>query len=160
MEKFYDDSIRFAGEKIYFAATEKGLFYVGKNKENLQSATHDPEKMRKYKAELLAYLNGESINFTFPIDLSGTTLQLEVFEALKTIPYGETRTYTEIAEQINRPKAVRAVGIAIGKNPLLVIIPCHRVIGKSGKLTGYSGGIPMKQALLTLEKKNVNQFSF
>lgn len=147
-------------KKIYFAATEKGLFYVGKNKENLQSATHDPEKMRKYKAELLAYLNGESINFTFPIDLSGTTLQLEVFEALKTIPYGETRTYTEIAEQINRPKAVRAVGTAIGKNPLLVIIPCHRVIGKSGKLTGYSGGIPMKQALLTLEKKNVNQFSF
>ncbi|MBC2155209.1 methylated-DNA--[protein]-cysteine S-methyltransferase [Listeria innocua] len=160
MEKFYDDSIRFAGEKIYFTATEKGLFYVGKNKENLQSATHDPEKMRKYKAELLAYLNGESINFTFPIDLSGTALQLEVFEALKTIPYGETRTYTEIAEQINRPKAVRAVGTAIGKNPLLVIIPCHRVIGKSGKLTGYSGGIPMKQALLTLEKKNVNQFSF
>ncbi|MBC6138073.1 methylated-DNA--[protein]-cysteine S-methyltransferase [Listeria innocua] len=160
MEKFYDDSIHFAGEKIYFAATDKGLFYVGKKVENLQSATHDPEKMRKYKAELLAYLNGESINFTSPIDLSGTALQLEVFEALKTIPYGETRTYTEIAEQINRPKAVRAVGTAIGKNPLLVIIPCHRVIGKSGKLTGYSGGIPMKQALLTLEKKNVNQFSF
>ncbi|MBC1375144.1 methylated-DNA--[protein]-cysteine S-methyltransferase [Listeria sp. FSL L7-0091] len=160
MEKFYDDSIQIAGEKIYFAATDKGLFYVGKNEENLQSATHDPEKMRKYKAELLAYLNGESINFTSPIDLSGTALQLEVFEALKKIPYGETRTYTEIAAQINRPKAVRAVGTAIGKNPLLVVIPCHRVIGKTGKLTGYSGGIPMKQALLNLEKTNVNQFPF
>lgn len=96
--------------------------------------------MNMYKEELVAYLNGELTYFTVPMDLSATPLQLEVFHALEAIPYGETRTYTEIAAQINRPKAVRAVGTAIGRNPLLFIIPCHRVIGKNGKLTGYSGG--------------------
>ena len=116
--------------------------------------------MNIYKEELAAYLHGELTNFTVPIDLSATPLQIEVFHALKTIPYGETRTYTEIAELINRPKAVRAVGTTIGRNPLLFIITCHRVIGKNGNLTGYSGGIGMKESLLKLEKANLNQFSF
>ncbi|EHC5261688.1 methylated-DNA--[protein]-cysteine S-methyltransferase [Listeria monocytogenes] len=160
MTDLYYDTLHFSDTELYFAATKMGLVYVGTKAEKLQSAKRSPEKMNIYKEELAAYLHGELTNFTVPIDLSATPLQLEVFHALKTIPYGETRTYTEIAELINRPKAIRAVGTAIGRNPLLFIIPCHRVIGKNGNLTGYSGGIGMKESLLKLEKANLNQFSF
>ncbi|EFR86931.1 MULTISPECIES: methylated-DNA--[protein]-cysteine S-methyltransferase [Listeria] len=152
MATLYYDTIHFSEKELYFAATDVGLVYIGTQEEQIQSAKFAPEKMTLYKEEIRAYLNGERTQFTVPIDLAATPLQLEVFNALQAIPYGETRTYTEIAEQINRPKAVRAVGTAIGKNPLLLVIPCHRVIGKNGKLTGYSGGIAMKEALLTLEK--------
>ncbi|MBF2392931.1 methylated-DNA--[protein]-cysteine S-methyltransferase [Listeria marthii] len=152
MATLYYDAIHFSEKELYFAATDVGLVYIGTQEEQIQSAKFAPEKMTLYKEEIRAYLNGERTQFTVPIDLAATPLQLEVFNALQAIPYGETRTYTEIAEQINRPKAVRAVGTAIGKNPLLLVIPCHRVIGKNGKLTGYSGGIAMKEALLTLEK--------
>lgn len=79
-------------------------------------------------------------------------LSKEVWQALQEIPYGETITYQEISEKIGRPRAVRAVGTAIGKNPLLMVIPCHRVIGSKGQLTGYRGGLAMKQALLTFEQ--------
>ncbi|MBC2185601.1 methylated-DNA--[protein]-cysteine S-methyltransferase [Listeria sp. FSL L7-0229] len=152
MATLYYDTIHFSEKELYFAATDVGLVYIGTKEAQIQSAKFAPEKMALYKEEIYAYLNGELTQFTVPLDLTATPLQLEVFNALQTIPYGETRTYTEIAEQINRPKAVRAVGTAIGKNPLLLVIPCHRVIGKNGKLTGYSGGIAMKEALLTLEK--------
>ncbi|MBC1999940.1 methylated-DNA--[protein]-cysteine S-methyltransferase [Listeria marthii] len=152
MATLYYDTIHFSEKELYFAAKDVGLVYIGTQEEQIQSAKFAPEKMTLYKEEIRAYLNGERTQFTVPIDLAATPLQLEVFNALQAIPYGETRTYTEIAEQINRPKAVRAVGTAIGKNPLLLVIPCHRVIGKNGKLTGYSGGIAMKEALLTLEK--------
>ncbi|MBF2363502.1 methylated-DNA--[protein]-cysteine S-methyltransferase [Listeria marthii] len=152
MATLYYDTIHFSEKELYFAAIDVGLVYIGTQEEQIQSAKFAPEKMTLYKEEIRAYLNGERTQFTVPIDLAATPLQLEVFNALQAIPYGETRTYTEIAEQINRPKAVRAVGTAIGKNPLLLVIPCHRVIGKNGKLTGYSGGIAMKEALLTLEK--------
>ncbi|EHC2042625.1 methylated-DNA--[protein]-cysteine S-methyltransferase [Listeria monocytogenes] len=152
MTGLYYDTLRFSDTEIYFAATDAGLFYIGTQAEKIQSAKQDAEKMYIYKEELLAYLDGELTDFTVPLSLTATPLQMEVFEALKTIPYGETRTYTEIAAQINRPKAVRAVGTAIGRNPLLLVIPCHRVIGKNGKLTGYSGGIRMKESLLKLEK--------
>ncbi|EOV7673677.1 methylated-DNA--[protein]-cysteine S-methyltransferase [Listeria monocytogenes] len=160
MTDLYYDTLHFSDTELYFAATKTGLFYVGTKAEKIQSAKRSPEKMNMYKEELVAYLNGELTYFTVPMDLSATPLQLEVFDALEAIPYGETRTYTEIAAQINRPKAVRAVGTAIGRNPLLFIIPCHRVIGKNGKLTGYSGGIGMKESLLKLEKAKINQFSF
>ncbi|EAD7601251.1 cysteine methyltransferase [Listeria monocytogenes] len=152
MTGLYYDTLRFSDTEIYFAAADAGLFYIGTQAEKIQSAKQDAEKMHIYKEELLAYLDGELTDFTVPLSLTATPLQMEVFEALKTIPYGETRTYTEIAAQINRPKAVRAVGTAIGRNPLLFVIPCHRVIGKNGKLTGYSGGIRMKESLLKLEK--------
>ncbi|EAE8347194.1 methylated-DNA--[protein]-cysteine S-methyltransferase [Listeria monocytogenes] len=160
MADLYYDTLHFSDTELYFAATKTGLVYVGTKAEKIPSAKRNPEKMSIYKEELAAYLNGELTDFTVPIDLSATPFQLEVFQVLISIPYGETSTYTEIAEQIKRPKAVRAVGTAIGKNPLLFIIPCHRVIGKNGKLTGYSGGIGMKESLLNLEKVNLNQFSF
>ncbi|EBH4261329.1 methylated-DNA--[protein]-cysteine S-methyltransferase [Listeria monocytogenes] len=160
MVDLYYDTLHFSDTVLYFAATENGLVYIGTQVEKIQSAKQNVEKMHIYKEELLAYLNGELTDFTVPLHLTATPLQMEVFQALTTIPYGETRTYTEIAAQINRPKAVRAVGTAIGRNPLLFVIPCHRVIGKNGKLTGYSGGIRMKESLLKLEKLNLNQLSF
>ncbi|MCA0979490.1 methylated-DNA--[protein]-cysteine S-methyltransferase [Exiguobacterium aestuarii] len=87
------------------------------------------------------------------IEMKGTPFQQEVWDALLTIPYGETRTYKQIAEQIGRPKAVRAVGQALNRNPLPILFPCHRVIGSSGKLVGFAGGLSEKQRLLEFEMK-------
>jgi O-6-methylguanine DNA methyltransferase len=101
--------------------------------------------------ELRRYLNGERVQFTCPLDLYGTAFQIAVWEELFRIPYGETRTYAEIARAIGRPVAVRAVGAANGANPVAIIVPCHRVIGSNGTLTGYGGGLPAKAWLLSLE---------
>jgi methylated-DNA-[protein]-cysteine S-methyltransferase len=102
--------------------------------------------------QLNAYFAGELIDFDVELDLRGTEFQQRVWKALLTIPYGETRSYGEIAEQIGAPGAARAVGLANGHNPVAIIVPCHRVIGASGHLTGYGGGLDRKQALLELER--------
>ena len=101
--------------------------------------------------ELRRYLAGEHIQFSCPLDLHGTPFQVSVWQELYRIPYGETRTYTEIAHAIGHPSAVRAVGAANGANPVAIIVPCHRVIGSNGSLTGYGGGLPTKAWLLHLE---------
>ena len=101
--------------------------------------------------QLLAYFAGELKEFDLPLKPNGTEFQLAVLEELQNIPYGETASYGDIASRIGRPKAVRAVGAANGRNPLPIIIPCHRVIGSGGQLTGFGGGLPTKQALLKLE---------
>jgi O-6-methylguanine DNA methyltransferase len=101
--------------------------------------------------ELRRYLAGERMQFGCPLDLYGTAFQVEVWEELFRIPYGETRTYAEIARAVGRPAAVRAVGAANGANPVAIIVPCHRVIGSNGTLTGYGGGLPTKAWLLSLE---------
>ena len=107
--------------------------------------------------QLQDYFAGRRTIFDLPYDLSagGTAFQQEVWRALQGIPFGQTRTYAQIAQQIGRPKAIRAVGAAIGRNPLSIIVPCHRVIGTGGKLTGFAGGLSHKAALLTLEKSAV-----
>lgn len=87
-----------------------------------------------------------------PLAAKGTPFQMQVWQALTTIPYGETWSYQDLANAIGNPKAVRAVGLANGKNPISVIVPCHRVIGKNGKLTGYAGGVERKKKLLSLEQ--------
>lgn len=102
--------------------------------------------------QLSAYFSGDLTEFDLDIKLPGTKFQQKVWEALRTIPYGETRSYGEIALQIGSPGAFRAVGLANGRNPIGIIVPCHRVIGAGGGLTGYGGGIGRKRALLTLEK--------
>ncbi len=99
-----------------------------------------------------AYFAGELRQFSLPLDLQGTAFQQSVWQALLTIPFGETRSYAEIARQIGRPKAVRAVGAANGQNPISIVAPCHRVIGSNGTLTGYAGGLAAKQHLLGLER--------
>ena len=100
---------------------------------------------------LLSYLAGERQGLDLPLAPVGTDFQRSVWTALKAIPYGQTRTYGEIAAAIGRPKAVRAVGLAHPHNPLPIFLPCHRVVGSGGTLTGYAGGLEMKKALLALE---------
>jgi methylated-DNA-[protein]-cysteine S-methyltransferase len=103
--------------------------------------------------QLRAYFAGELTTFDLDLDLVGTAFQRRVWEALTTIPYGETRSYGEIARQIGAPGAFRAVGLANGHNPIGIIVPCHRVIGSNGSLTGYGGGIERKRMLLGMEKQ-------
>ena len=100
---------------------------------------------------LLAYFAGERRDFDLPLAPAGTDFQRAVWDALRAVPYGQTRTYGEIATAVGRPKAVRAVGQANHVNPLPIFIPCHRVVGKNGALTGYAGGLDLKRALLALE---------
>lgn len=101
--------------------------------------------------QLRAYFAGERREFDLPLAPEGTPFQLAVWRALRAIPYGRTESYGELARRIGRPNAVRAVGAANGANPLPIVVPCHRVIGADGSLTGYGGGLPIKQALLELE---------
>jgi methylated-DNA-[protein]-cysteine S-methyltransferase len=117
----------------------------------------DPEWRRADDAfadvrrQLREYFDGERDDFDVPLTLTGTPFQHRVWEALREIPYGETRTYGELARRVGRPSASRAVGLANGRNPIAVIVPCHRVIGSDGSLTGYGGGLERKQHLLELE---------
>ncbi len=103
------------------------------------------------RRQLNAYFRGELQTFDLELKPGGTEFQLRVLEELQKIPYGTTTSYGEIAKRIGRPKAVRAVGAANGRNPIPIIIPCHRVIGSSGDMTGFGGGIPTKEALIRLE---------
>ena len=109
--------------------------------------------------QLKEYFAGERKEFDLPLSLHGTKFQIEDWKALQTIPYGETRSYQQIAEQLGNPKASRAVGMANHRNPIAVIIPCHRVIGKNGSLTGYAEGVEIKQALLELEHQHIQSHS-
>lgn len=103
-------------------------------------------------AQLTQYFNKERTVFDLPLALGGTSFQASVWNALLTIPAGETRSYKDIAAMIGKPKATRAVGMANHNNPVVIIVPCHRVIGQSGALTGYGGGLPVKKYLLELER--------
>lgn len=116
-----------------------------------------PEAVLAQAAEQLAeYFAGTRHALDVPQAPLGTPFQRQVWAALARIPYGETRTYAEVADQIGRPTAVRAVGAAIGRNPLCVVVPCHRVLGTGGSLTGYAGGLERKRLLLDLESPVVN----
>jgi methylated-DNA-[protein]-cysteine S-methyltransferase len=101
--------------------------------------------------QLRAYFSGDLRVFDLPLDLQGTEFQMRVWRALIAIPYGATRSYSQIALAIGAPRAVRAVGAANGANPIAIVVPCHRVIGSGGRLTGYGGGLPLKRRLLELE---------
>ncbi|MFF2021480.1 methylated-DNA--[protein]-cysteine S-methyltransferase [Streptomyces sp. NPDC058171] len=112
----------------------------------------DPGPFAEATRQLDAYFAADLTEFDLPLRLDGTPFQRSVWDALLTIPYGETRTYGELAEALGNPSASRAVGLANGKNPISVIVPCHRVIGANGNLTGYGGGLPRKQRLLDFER--------
>ncbi|MBK5553608.1 methylated-DNA--[protein]-cysteine S-methyltransferase [Pseudomonas sp. TH03] len=116
----------------------------------MTEAADNPILMRAVK-QLQEYFAGTRNQFDLELDFVGTEFQKKVWQALLTIPFGETRSYSQIAEQIGNPSAVRAVGAANGKNPISIVAPCHRVIGASGKLTGFAGGLEAKERLLTLE---------
>lgn len=103
--------------------------------------------------QLNEYFAGKRKTFSVKFDFAGTEFQKKVWQALATVPFGETRSYGQIARQIGRPKAVRAVGAATGKNPISIIVPCHRVIGSNGQLTGFAGGLQTKARLLRIESE-------
>lgn len=109
--------------------------------------------IQKAAAQLTEYFAGKRTEFDLPLHLHGTEFQISVWKALQTIPAGETRSYKDIAIIVGNPNASRAVGMANNRNPIAIIIPCHRVIGHDGSLTGYAGGIPVKQYLLDLERR-------
>ena len=109
--------------------------------------------LRKAAEEIGEYFAGSQRKFTLPLAPEGSPFQQKVWEALRTIPYGETRTYKQIAIQIGHNQSFRAVGMANNRNPIVIVVPCHRVIGYDGKLTGYAGGLDIKEQLLELEKR-------
>ena len=111
-----------------------------------------PASINEAARQLEAYFSGDLRNFDLSLTPEGTPFQLEVWRELERIPYGDTISYGELAARLGRPKASRAVGAANGSNPLPIVIPCHRVIGSNGKLTGYGGGVDIKRALLDLEQ--------
>lgn len=149
---------------MYIAATTEGLCYIGSPnapfeelvtwvKKWIPSYTLSEEAsiLQPYTMELVDYLKELRKDFSLPIDLHGTPFQQSVWKALQEIPYGQTVSYSDIAKRIEKPAAVRAVGTAIGANPVLIIVPCHRVIAKTGKLGGFRAGLEMKEELLRVE---------
>ncbi|WP_214813507.1 MULTISPECIES: methylated-DNA--[protein]-cysteine S-methyltransferase [Exiguobacterium] len=127
------------------------LFVERESKRSMEQDV--PNVLRQCRDELNAYFRGERMTFTFPTEQIGTTFQHDVWDALQTIPYAETASYRELAERVKRPTAVRAVGATNGRNKLSIVVPCHRVIGSTGKLTGYAGGLWRKEWLLQHEKQ-------
>jgi methylated-DNA-[protein]-cysteine S-methyltransferase len=144
---------------IHMAADEHNLLavtYASGNWERIKKSLGQVQEQgneitRKTITQLQEYLEKKRTQFDIPMTFTGTDFQKQTWQALLTIPYGETCSYSEQAERISRPKAVRAVGGANGLNPIGIIVPCHRVIGKSGNLTGYAGGLKVKEFLLRLE---------
>ncbi len=142
--------------KLTLQATDQGLLGVWfetqtTRPDNLGLLDENHPVLLQTKQQLAEYFSGCRSYFTLPIAATGTLFQQQVWQALETIPFGQTWSYQQLANAIGNPKAVRAVGLANGKNPISIIIPCHRVIGKNGKLTGYAGGIERKKALLKHE---------
>lgn len=127
-------------------------------KTNRQGKGSPCEMTDRAALQLEEYFSGKRISFDLPIAPCGTDFQKRVWAALQNIPYGETRSYKDIACAIERPTACRAVGGANNKNPILIIIPCHRVVGSNGALVGFGGGLEMKQMLLDLEQNNGRDF--
>lgn len=133
-----------------------GLWFEGqKHHPGALRAPQQPDDplLRKAAVQLRRYFAGDTRAFDLPLDLQGTAFQRAVWEALLRIPAGRTCSYGELARAIGRPRAVRAVGAAVGRNPASLVVPCHRVLGQDGSLTGYAGGVQRKQSLLQLEAR-------
>lgn len=144
---------------LLLAGDEQALTLIGfpegsMRKEPEPDWIYSDKPFGKACRQLTEYFAGKRTEFDVPIKPHGTEFQLRVLDELRRIPYGTTCSYAEIAERIGQPKAMRAVGAANGRNPIPVIIPCHRVIGSSGDLTGFGGGLPAKEALLRLEMEH------
>jgi methylated-DNA-[protein]-cysteine S-methyltransferase len=139
-------------------ATDDGLAAIlwendrpGRVRLDVAAEMNDQPMLVETERQLEEYFAGRRREFALPLDPSGTAFQRRVWDALLTIPFGETRTYAQIARQIGHPSAMRAVGAANGRNPLSIVVPCHRVVGSTGALTGFAGGLDVKAYLLALE---------
>lgn len=169
MEILYYELLTSAVGPLFLAASEGGLVALEFDKRLPGQQTIRPNprdlraesqqlrfeqaagKLRPYTRELEEYFAGVRREFTFPLDLRGTEFQLACWRALQQIPYGQTRTYADIARAVGRPQGFRAVGMANNRNPLAIVVPCHRVIASDGTLCGYGGGLDVKRKLLQLE---------
>lgn len=145
---------------LLLTADEAGLreihFVNGRHPAQPESSwKEDRAPLNETIRQLHAYFAGELENFDLPLAPEGTPFQLGVWRRLCDIPYGETISYGELAIRVGNPRASRAVGLANGSNPIPIVIPCHRVIGSNGKLTGYGGGLPIKEKLLALERRQL-----
>jgi methylated-DNA-[protein]-cysteine S-methyltransferase len=146
---------------LYLVASEKGLQSILTKKQSvpmapsLRGKAPEIQILAEATRQLKEYFNGDRKQFDLPMDIEGTDFQKKVWEQLSKIPYGQTYSYSDVARKIKNAKAVRAVGSANGKNPLCIIVPCHRVIAADGTLGGYSGGLPMKIKLLEGEQIEV-----
>lgn len=144
--------------KIYLLESDDALVYVGFAPPVGFETGKSTPLLERVCALLGAYFRGGRPDFSrLPLRMDGTPFQQEVWKALQAIPYGETRTYGQIASTIGRPKAVRAVGGACGRNPLPIVVPCHRVVGADGSLTGFSCGLDRKRFLLSLERETAEE---
>ena len=158
METRYYSRINSAIGRLNLAVSDKGLVtlefdrkdFPPKNPHKL-AWEESGEETELFARELEEYFSGKRREFTFPLDLRGTPFQLQCWRALLAIPYGETRTYADIARAVHRPQAFRAVGMANNRNPIAIVVPCHRVIASDGSLCGYGGGLEVKRRLLQLE---------
>ncbi len=169
METLYYSILDSPVGPLFLAASEKGLVAlefdarlpgqqtIRPNPRDLrtESKQHSfepsPDSLAPYARELAEYFAGTRREFTFPVDLRGTEFQLACWHALQAIPYGETRSYADIARAVGRPAGFRAVGMANNRNPVAIVVPCHRVIASDGTLCGYGGGLETKRKLLELE---------
>ena len=147
--------------ELLLAGDADGLSLIGFPKGSMRREPEpdwifNEKPLSEARRQLGEYFAGQRRAFDLPLNLSGTDFQVSVLRALLEIPYGETVSYGEIAKRIGRPRAVRAVGAANGRNPLPIIVPCHRVIGSTGDLTGFGGGLDTKEALLRLEAENTH----
>ncbi len=150
---------------LFLAASTKGLVRlefdgrVQKLNPRTIQLQESKSALAPYLRELNDYFAGERREFSFPLDLRGTEFQLACWHALLEIPYGETRSYRDIAEAIGHPHAYRAVGMSNNRNPVAIVVPCHRVIASSGSLCGYGGGLEIKRKLLDLERAGLHSYS-
>jgi len=159
-EKLYASTVSWEGLIFQVLSSAHGVRWLDLHPitlEALEQKLHvrivpDDQQNDLVLSELHAYLRGGLHVFTVPVDLRGTSFQCDVWNAIAKIPFGQTTSYGELAKSIGRPKATRAVGQATSANPVPIIVPCHRVIGSSGDLTGFAGGLPLKERLLGLEQ--------
>jgi methylated-DNA-[protein]-cysteine S-methyltransferase len=155
--KFIDSPVG----KLKLVVSEKGLVAILWENDNprrvilgdLRKVDHQPILVEA-ELQLKEYFEGKRQGFSIPLDVRGTAFQQSVWKALREIPFGETRSYGQLAKQLGKPTAMRAVGAANGRNPLSIVVPCHRVIGSSGQLTGFAGGLEAKEHLLKIESES------
>jgi len=163
-ERLYASVIGWGGWTFRVVSSKSGVRYIDLRKRSVEELsrrlngmiTPDDRHNERVLAQLHEYLEGQRRVFDVPLNLRGTPFQQAVWEQLSKIPHGATRSYADVAAAIGRPTALRAVGGAVAANPIAIIIPCHRVIGRDGSLVGYGGGLPLKERLLALEQGSLD----
>ncbi|HEU4965486.1 MAG TPA: methylated-DNA--[protein]-cysteine S-methyltransferase [Bacilli bacterium] len=163
--QLYWEACEHSGRTYYVAMTERGVALTTLGNEDYEEfeasvrkrfgaqveLVRDADRLKSCTEQIRDYFSGNRQTFDLPLDLHGTEFQRQVWNALSAIPFGKHKTYGQVAREIGREKAVRAVGAACGANPVPIIVPCHRVIGTNGSLTGFAGGLDLKKAMLELE---------